>query len=271
MRDSLETLWRNKSLWLFGIFLAGSGSGGGGDTGAGGSTGSPDIEGMPGWVIGLIVGAVIVGIAGVIMHLISEGALIEGVARSRQGDELTVRGGFRAGWSHLGVVFRLKGIALTVALLSAGVLGTPAILHELGLISTLAAGLLTVPAVIIGVPWLLSLWIIYNFALRIAVLENRHAIDAIRRGRLFFHRRLLAGLQLILANAIGQAGMGILLVLCAIPAAPFAGVGFLAGDWLGAAIAGGAVFLPLVVAVMGALGTFQSSVWTLGFLAEREA
>jgi hypothetical protein len=52
----------------------------------------------------------VVGVGVSIMHLVSEGALIEGVASSRRGGELSVRTGLRVGWSHAGVVLRVNAM-----------------------------------------------------------------------------------------------------------------------------------------------------------------
>ncbi len=45
-----------------------------------------------------------------------------------------------------------------------------------------AAILYGIPAIIVAVPWLVTLYLVQAFAWRIAVLENRHAIDAIGEG-----------------------------------------------------------------------------------------
>jgi len=97
---------------------SGGSSAGGGGNGGGGS----------GWSLG--AGGVAVGISGpfdlsfteiapiavviilavgaaLVLRLVGEGALIEGVVRARQGRTMTTREGFRAGWAHLGVLVRI--------------------------------------------------------------------------------------------------------------------------------------------------------------------
>jgi len=107
-----------KSLWLFGFFV-GLASGGSSSSGGGGGTGGVSV-GSGGFSSGLslreiaaIVGApfglsvaavalivvaiILLAAALVVMRYVSEGALIEGVVRARQGGRLTMGEGFRAG------------------------------------------------------------------------------------------------------------------------------------------------------------------------------
>jgi hypothetical protein len=51
--------------------------------------------------------AAVLVIGAVILRFVSEGALIEGVVRSRQGGSMTTREGLRAGWAHWGVLLRI--------------------------------------------------------------------------------------------------------------------------------------------------------------------
>ena len=77
VRQSLQIGRSHKSLWLF-AFVVGLGSGGGG--GGGGETAGSG--GAPGALVAAIVAAALVAIvAGVLMRLVSEGALIEGVSQ----------------------------------------------------------------------------------------------------------------------------------------------------------------------------------------------
>ncbi|MGH9163236.1 MAG: hypothetical protein ACRD2X_25010 [Vicinamibacteraceae bacterium] len=185
------------------------------------------------WFIAVLVVAVAAGIGALLMNIISEGALIEGVSRG----DMTVREGMRLGWSHFGVVLRIKLLVFAAGVLSVALLSAPGWLFALGLISGLTAALVAVPAVLVGVPWLITLYVVYAFALRIAVLENRHASDAIHKARLFLHGRVLAGVELIVAMAVGQVGVTLVGVLALLPvaavaAALYVGVGRAAGRCL---------------------------------------
>ena len=120
---------------------------------------------------------------------------------------LTLREGFREGWAHWGVLFRVALLYVplnfgSVALLAVACylvwlyFGSPAMF--------VAAGV----AILVGVPWLLTLYMWQAFAERIAVLENRRALDAIRKARLFLHGRLQLGLKLLVAALLGVLAVG---------------------------------------------------------------
>ena len=51
-----------------------------------------------------------------------------------------------------------------------------------------------------------------------------------------------------------------------IPAGLLAGLAYLIGGLVPAAVVGGVIAIPLIILVVGAMGTFRSSVWTLGFI-----
>ncbi|RDJ93323.1 hypothetical protein B4Q13_22680 [Lacticaseibacillus rhamnosus] len=70
---------------------------------------------------------------------------------------------------------------------------------------------------LVGVPWLLTLYMWQAFAERIAVLENRRALDAMRKARLFLHGRLQLGLKLLVAGFIGVLFVSLLAGLVSIP------------------------------------------------------
>ena len=74
-------------------------------------------------------------------------------------------------------------------------------LQALGPLGAVALG---IPAFAIAVPWLVTVHLVQAFASRIAVLENRHALDAIGKARLFLHGRLRHGLTLIVATFVGS-------------------------------------------------------------------
>src|SRR5688500_15902707 len=85
-----------KSLWLFGFFvgMAGGGSTGGG---SGGGDGAGGLSLSPAQFAVIAIAAVLAVGALIVMQFVSEGALIEGVVRARQGRAMSTREGFRAG------------------------------------------------------------------------------------------------------------------------------------------------------------------------------
>jgi hypothetical protein len=99
-----------------------------------------------------------------------------------------------------------------------------------------------------------------------AVLEDHGALESIRRARRFLHGRLGLSIKLTLLAMVGQIGGSMAMGIVLIPAALVAGLGYLIGGVIPAAVLGGLVGIPLITLVMGATGTFRSSVWTLGFI-----
>ena len=137
-----------RSLWLFGFFVgvgsAGGSNGGGGTGGDGSAGGAAAIGGAA--VIGrllepsvtsvaLIASVIIVAVvAGIVLRFVGEGALIEGIVRARQGDAMTTRQGFRAGWAHWGVLLRIALLYVAAIVASVALLAAPCViaLYALG-------------------------------------------------------------------------------------------------------------------------------------------
>jgi hypothetical protein len=269
VKEALRIARTHKSLWLFGFLVGVSGrfnyGGGGGAPTPPAAPTPPDV----GTIVLVGVAALALIAAFVVLKFLSTGALIEGVKRARSSGSMTVGEGFREGWAHWGVLFRialldfLMGGASVAALAGACyvvwiVLGSPAVI--------LAAGV----ALLVGVPWLLTLYMWQAFAERIAVLENRHALDAMRKARLFLHGRIELGLKLLVAGFLGVllvtiVGLAVIAPIVAIFVAS-------AGVWgIGAAVGVGVLTVAPVAFVMFAiLGVTISSVWTIGYLSQVE-
>jgi hypothetical protein len=264
-----------KWLWLFGFVVgvaSGGGSGGGGGGGGEGTgTGGVPLGLLPGPVIAAIALVILAAIiAAIVLRFVSEGALIEGVVRARQGGTMTMREGFRAGWAHWGVLVRIW-IAYAGAIVGSLVLAASPIViavRAAGAIGGVAVG---IPVLIVAVPWLVTVHLVQAFASRIAVLENRRALDAIAKARLFLHGRLLHGLRLIVATLVGTLAIAIVgvvvvvpLVLSLVALVPVLPV-------YAVIVLGGLVLLPAIYVLTAILGTFRSSIWTIGYVTEVEA
>ena len=169
----------------------------------------------------IVVVILLAVVAAFVMRFVGEGALIEGVVRARQGGRLTTREGFRAGWAHWGVLVRIALLYFAAIIGSLALLVVPCVI-ALKALGPLGGALLGIPALVIAVPWLVTLYLVQAFASRIAVLENRHALDAIGKARLFLHGRLLHGLKLIVATFVGTL-LFVLLGLVAIGPVALAG------------------------------------------------
>lgn len=265
-KRSLSTLWTNKHLWFFGFFVA-AGTGGGGGNAEGHSGASHAGAGaLPTWVFLLMGLALVVGLVFLVLHVLSEAALIEGVAEGQQGQHLSIRQGLRRGRKHF---WKLVGLKLLFALImgvTMAVVAAPAILAHFGLLPIWLGVAVAVLSGLVAIPFLLTVYFIYEYAMRVAVLEDLSAGDSIRLAKRFLHGRLSISIKLILLSIVGQLGGGMAMGLALIPAALLAGLAYLLGGVIAAAVVGGIVALPLMTIVMGATGTFRSSVWTLGFI-----
>jgi hypothetical protein len=125
-------------------------------------------------------------------------------------------------------------------------------------------------AVVVGVPWLLTLYMWQSFAERIAVLENRRALDAIRKARLFLHGRVPLGLKLLVAGFLGVLFVALIgLVVIGPITAIVVGSASVWGP-LGAAGLGVFTLLPAAFVAYAMVGIVTSSVWTIGYLSQVE-
>jgi hypothetical protein len=267
-----------RSLWLFGFFVgiaSGGSNGGGGRAGGHGGAGGEAVgSGLPVLSvteIALIASAVLILIAAfVVMRVIAEGALIEGIVRVRKGGTMTTGEGFRAGWAHWGVLFRIALLYLAATIGSVALLAAPCVI-AFPAFGPLAAILLGILAVVIAVPWLVTLYLVQAFAWRIAVIENRHALDAIGKARLFLHGRLIHGLKLIVAMFIGTLGIMLLGVVVIAPVALL----LVASIWVlpvtPVMVLACLLLLPVIYVFAAVLGTFRSAIWTLGYVTQVES
>jgi hypothetical protein len=268
-----------RSLWLFGFFvgIASSGSnGGGGGGGNGGGAGAAVgavagvIEAVSGSGFTLIIaGILLVIVTGFVMRFIGEGALIEGIVRVRRGGTVTTGEGFRAGWAHWGVLLRIALFYLAASVGSVALL-VGACVVALKAFGPLAAVLVGIPAVIVGIPWLVTLHLVQAFASRIAVLENRHALDAIGTARLFLHGRLVHGLRLMVASFVGTLVLTLLGTIVLVPMVLLLVALIQVLPVLPVVVLGCLVLLPAIGVLTAMLGTFRSSVWTVGYVTQVE-
>jgi hypothetical protein len=269
IREALRIARTHKSLWLFG-FLVGFGgnigtSGGNGDQAGGqGAFQLPD----PGVLVVLVLVGLAVIVGFIILRFLSRGALIEGVKRARANVSMTVGEGFREGWAHWGALFRIALLYLLANAASVALLAAPCVL--LSRLLGRPAWFAIAVAVVIGVPWLVTLYIWQAFTERIAVLENRRAMDAIRKARLFLHGRLSLGLKLFVATVLGGLFVTAVAALVLVPVGLllFALVG-LWGVFPSIAI-GVLLGLPACFVFFAIMGIMTSGVWTNGYLTQVE-
>jgi hypothetical protein len=273
IKQGLQVARTSKSLWLYGFFVGLWASVKGGSQGHAPAAAPGAAHALTGGTALLAIAILALIVASIFMYFVSEGALIEGVTRVRRGKTPTVYEGWRDGLAHWGVLLRIGAIFLGIIVASLTVLVAPAALAQ-KLSGTTLAVTLAVPAVLIAVLWLVTLYMWQAFAARIAVLENRRALDAIGKARLFLHGRLLLGLKLAIAAVLGRLFVLFVGVIgLAVAAALIVAVMMVLGMTLTHAglpvIALGAiVFLPMTFVLLAISGTTQSSIWTIGYLTQ---
>jgi hypothetical protein len=283
IRQGLHYARTSKSLWLFGFFvgMASGGSSGGAGNGGGGSGWSlgaggvaVGIDGPFGLSVTEIAPIVVVIIlavgAALVMRCVGEGALIEGVVRARQGGTMTTREGFRAGLAHWGVLVRIALLYVAAFIGSLALLAAPCViaLQALGPLGGIALG---IPALLIAVPWLVTLHLVQAFASRIAVLENRYALDAIGRARLFLHGRLMHGLTLIVATFLGTLLIVFVGLVVVVPVALLLVALIPVLRIVPVIVLGCLVLLPVLYVLTAMVGTLRSSIWTIGYVTQVES
>jgi hypothetical protein len=273
-----------RSLWLFGFFvgIASGGSNGGGGGGRADNAGGVVVGGLvagggfdlsgtgfTGFNGFALIATILVLVLVVftVMRFVGEGALIEGVARARQGGAMTMREGLRAGLAHWFVLVRIALLYVAVSIGSVVLLAVPCVI-ALSTLGSLGAVLLGLPALIIAVPWLVTLYLVQAFAWRIAVLENRRAIDAIEKARLFLHGRLIHGLKLIVAMFVGTLGLVIVGVVAIAPVALLLMALIPVLHVVPVIVLACLVLLPVMYVFAAIVGTFRSSVWTIGYVTQ---
>jgi len=267
IREAFRIGRTHKSLWLFGFFVGFSGNFG--TSGGGQESASTTAAPEPAFIALLVlIGlACIVGL--VILKFVSTGALIEGVKRARGHGSITVGEGFREGWAHWGVLFCIALLYFAMNGASVAVLAGVTYLAWtfFGQVALFAVGGL---AVLIGVPWLVTLYMWQAFAERIAVLENRRAMDAIRKARLFLHGRLSLGLKLVVTGVLGVL---FVFALALIVAGPVGVLLYSLTDFWGlfpSIALGVLLLLPVCFVAVAMMGIMTSSVWTIGYLTQVE-
>lgn len=266
-KRSLDLVWKQKSLWLFGFFaIAGGGTAANNGVTRKASGGGGDLSNFPTWLWPVLGVVAVIGVFALFMHVISEAALIDGVRR----DQPTVKTGLISGRRNF---WRVIGVKLALGALSAIAaigLALPAGLAVFDVLPVWLAVVLTIPLVLIAVPVLLSLQFVTNYALRIAVLDDVGVGEAIKRARTYLQGRVVDSVKLLLLAFVAQAAGSMATVACLVPGAALGvGVWALTDAVIPAVIVGAILSAPFAAMALGATGALRSTVWTLGFLEGR--
>ena len=292
-KRSVKTLWANKYLWFFGFFVAtlsasgrkqdtasagfvdaagaaGAGASASASASAGAAGGSLSLESIPGWAWALMALGLVLGLIYLALHMLSEAALIRGVADGENGARPGIREGLRQSRKHFWRVTALKLGFWLAGAVSFGILCAPLLLAHFALTPLWAAVTLVVILALAGLPWILTLFFWYEYSLRFAVLEDRNTVDAFAHARRFLHGRIGLSIKLTLLSLVGYVGGWITLSVALLPALVLAGIGYLIGGVIPAVVLGSLLGVPIFCLGLGAVGTFRSSVWTLGFMDDYE-
>jgi hypothetical protein len=219
LRRSWEIIWNNKFMFLLG-FLAALGAGGGGNGGGrmpGFSFDQSDFEALPFQTPGPAIAqlarfweqfgvlimlaaclAIILGVFFWLVRLTAQGGLIGAAARLDAGETVTFRQAWGIGFSKLGrllginvlmygIFFVLGVVAAALIFTTAGAGMMQAMRGNVGESEALFGGLGLALACLglfgcLLLPLLLVVSVIYPFAQRAAILEDRGVMDSIRRG-----------------------------------------------------------------------------------------
>ena len=316
LKRALNITINYRALWIFGMLLAlttGSGSGNGG----GGNGSSPNTDPNFNWqnpfgefpqlsqelanmwvsiAIGVAVLILVLILVGSIARYVSETALIRMVdEHENNGEQLTIRQGFRLGWSRaawkmflMDLLVGVSFVTIFILLLALAALpllvwlteNTP--LQVVGTIVSAGSILLLVFAAIVAA---LAVTLILIFARRACVLENLGVRASLRRGYEMVRQRLG---EMVMMGVM-MFGIGLLWIIVTIPvilaivvvAALVGGIpallaGSIAGfftqgttPWIVAAIVGAPIFLIAVIIPATLIGgwqkVFSSSAWTLTY------
>ena len=241
--------------------------------------------------------ALVLYIAGRVARYVSETALIHMVDKHEEsGEQMSVRQGFRLGWTRAAWRLFLIDLVVTIAAAAAGIVLFGLVLSPVALWINRGETAVIVGGLMTGSLLLLAIFVVIIFAglvtlvrmmaRRACVLEGMTVIGSIRRGygmvRDSLKDVILMGLATVGINTVWPAviGMAALLLLSAgllmgaLPVLIFTSLSDPAT--LPAAILGGAFFILVVVAPLifleGLLRVFFSSVWTLAYrqLRDRE-
>jgi len=268
IEDSFRLGWRRKSLWILGLFASG-----GANYGVnlvdddvfdsyGGSTWSDSELGIA-LVLAMVVFAIVVAIVGVILHVISEGGLVDACRALSRGEATSLGHAWSVGARHglsVFVVFLagtflifLEGALFVGIPLMAGILVHP----MLGVL----VGFLGAPVLALA---LLATIPVLVFATRAIVLEGRSVGDALARGVEILRRRPLQCAAVGLTRCLVSIGVGMvsfaLVAAAAIPLVLAWAISPVLAVAMGISLAG-----PVILALGGYTGCAASYFWTLAF------
>jgi hypothetical protein len=309
LKRAFQITWRYRPLWLFGFLLAlcGGGSGGNFNFPSGGgqnnqefdnldSLGLPEVD--PNLIIALVIAficlIVIFAVVSIVIQLVSRTALIGMVKQIQETGGVTIKDGWRFGWSRrawqmflFNLLIGIPAVVLTIGLILMAF--SPLLLLILDSTAATVFGIiLTIFACIFVFILLLVITVIIapiqELAWRGIALDRRGVIESLRAAINLLKRRFkdIAIMWLLMfgaAIAWGIASLIVVLPIALIAAAVMGGIPaglvyLISNSGIGAAVAGIPLAVIALLIVLSAGGglflIFHSAVWTLTYLALQE-
>lgn len=304
LKQAFRITWRYRPLWLFGFLLAlcgGGGGGGGGNFNFSSRGGEGDFGNLPNMpeidpnliiavVVGFICLILLLAVVGVVVQQVTRTALIGMVRQIKDSEAVTMRDGWRFGWSNrawriflLSLLIGIPATILTIGLILLAL--SPLLLLFLdNTASTVFSIILTVFACIFVFILLIIVGVILapiqELAWRRIALDQRGVIEGLREAVTLIRQRLkdVAVIWLLMFGVGLVWGIGSLIVVLPvslIAAALLGGIPaglvyLISQSGWGAAIAGVPLALLALIVVSSAANglylIYQSAVWTLAYL-----
>jgi hypothetical protein len=303
-------VWQYRALWLFGFLFALAGGGGGLQLNLGGSNGgtSGPSTGPKGsgpfphfpfpninwstvlWIAGAVLAVVVVlGVVATVVRYLSETALMAGADEIEStGAGLSVRRGFRLGWSRQAwrlfltdlVIYLPVGLG-AVVLLAAG--AAPLLLWltrqvPLGIIGTLVTVALELLVILGLIALALALSVVMPYLRRRVVLDRQGPLAALRQSLRLVRASLvdtglmwllLAVLRIVWSLVMFPIGLVLLVLAVVVGGVPAAVAYLLSQSWVWALVVGAPLFLlmliPSAAFISGLFETYVSTSWTLTY------
>jgi len=268
VNDSFSIAWRFKTLWIFGLFAAGGGTGFNWpdelpeDLHIPIST-WPDINIPSELIVTLLLWLFVIGLFFIICHFISVAALIDGTNRIQRGGVYCWGESFSTGLKHF---WRFLGLGLIFFFVFfVGTLGAVLIAivcFKIHLAIGIFSLLFLIPT---GICVIVTGYNIYSLAQRAIVVRDVSIGDSLEEGYTLFRHNIGKNILIFLIELGISIGLGILaLMVWALFGIPIAAIVLTLGlGWVAALFLGLLLGLPISLIVGGFSGAVLTNLYTL--------
>lgn len=271
--DTFKIAWRNKSLWVFGLFAGGGGAGFNFDDSwfKKQDLGFDPEEFFQTWdipfdwrlLIPIALALAVMGLGFMIMHLISVPALVDGVNKIKRGGSYRLGSSFSVGIDFFWRFFGLSMIAVVV------VFGAILVAVAFGFAAYAVHWAVMVFYILIMIPVFMGLIFaatsVFELGTRAMVVRNIGVFDSIHEGYLLLKRNLGKNILIFLIYIGLSIGLGLgALLIWAMVGAPIALIALATGlALIPALILAVIIGMPVSLVVGGFIGTVVESLYTL--------